>query len=418
MRKPTAATAFFLTLGVMICVMVGGLAQATEDTEIEALKARLEKLEACRAPEGGDTGGILKSIDASGGITVIGQGTVGNEAGDKAGANVSADLFVTAKPTEASTIALHFDMCRGSGVSAARSIGGESLFNTTALGIPNNDLEFNSDIPHLVEAWYEHALLGGKAVVSVGILDPTLYFDGNAYANDQHSQFLAWVFVNNPGIAWGGDADFYGPGIRLTASPTPWLDLSAGGFSTQAVDTTENEVVGFENEFDKPFAIVEADLKTMFLGREGNYRLYIWHNNNRENFPTFRGRARANTPWGLGGSFDQALTENLGLFLRFGKQDEKCQELEYVVSAGLSALGLIPARPADVLGIGYAAGILSDDYCCANAGLKSVEHWVEAYYSVQLTPNFSVSPDVQYVVNPGGARDGLFVLGLRTEAVF
>jgi hypothetical protein len=259
-------------------------------------------------------------------------------------------------------------------------------------------------------------------VFTFGMLDPTAYFDNNAFANDERTQFLAYTFVDNPGIDWGGNVNFYGPGLRLTVSPAEWLDVRLGAFATQTVSPInvedEDEVIGFDNEFDKPMAICEVDLKPRLLGHEGNYRLYGWYNAAVTRFNLESGPTRQS--WGVGGSFDQWLTDKLGAFLRWSKQDPSIRQLDWTVSGGLSATGLIPGRGDDVAAVGYAVGFISDKFkhhpdCL---GTESTEQWLEAYYSLAVTPNFFLTPDIQYVVNPCGDDNEVVILGLRANAVF
>jgi len=427
-----------VVVGMALALWVLGTpawAEDARDKEITEIKARLERLERERQAEQGAAngaqqgtkeeakdkpeGGPLSCLKVCGGITGTAQGTVGNSPGDHSGANFRADLLLSASPTCADQIGLHFLMSRGSGVNnAPGSRPGAGRFEDTFLGNPNANIQYNSDIPHLVEAWYQHCFADGRLVATLGILDPTVYFDTNRFANDETLQFMGTVFVNNPGIDWGGDANFYGPGVRLTASPAEWLDLSLGGFATQSVPTDNDEVVGFENEFDKPFGILEANFKVKPWGREGNWRLYAWYNANKTAFTRFdNGEEEAS--WGGGGSFDQDITENLGAFLRWSKQDESIRRLDWHVSGGLSAKGLVPGRACDVAGIGYAIGMTSSEFEGSDDCLGSgTEHWIEAYYSMKLGESFTLSPDVQYIINPCGERDDIFVWGLRALAVF
>jgi hypothetical protein len=417
-------------LGLVCWPLLGpALAQEAQEAEIEAIKERLAELEAARKKAEGDKG-FLSTLDVSGNVTFIGQGTVGNEPGDKTGANVSADLVLTARPTASGTLGFHFDMARGTGIAntpgTAFAVG---RFENCFLGGPNADLEWNSDIPHLIEAWYQQSLLNEKVVATFGILDPTVYFDTNEFANDENFQFLADVFVNNSGIHWGGDANGYGPGLRVTLSPLEWLAVSLGGFATQTVsplgEEEQDEVVGFENEFDQPFGILEVALRLAPLGRPGNYRLYGWYNANEGSFvDVATGRGQAD--WGVGGSFDQFLAEGFGAFLRWSWERGSVKPvgcpgtLDWHVSGGLSAQGLIPGRPADVAAIGYAVGWISQESrkLPELAGARPTEQWVEAYYSIEAGEHFFFSPDFQYVIHPGGENQHFFIWGFRAQAIF
>ena len=43
---------------------------------------------------------------------------------------------------------------------------------------------------------------------------------------------------------------------------------------------------------------------------------------------------------------------------------------------------------------------------------------IEAFYKYQLTEFMSVKPDLQYIVNPGGAGRDAIVAGVRLEISF
>ena len=126
---------------------------------------------------------------------------------------------------------------------------------------PNADIEsFNNDAIHMTQFYYEHNI-AGTLVLSVGKLDPTAYFDANDFANNERSQFLANIFVNNPALEFGGSPDFYSPGARATYSPTDAIGLTVAAFEGDG---------DFSSSFDRPFLFAEADFKAEPLGRPGN----------------------------------------------------------------------------------------------------------------------------------------------------
>ena len=83
------------------------------------------------------------------------------------------------------------------------------------------------------------------------------------------------------------------------------------------------------------------------------------------------------------------------------------------IGAGCAYSGLLNAKGTDVLGLAFANGRMSND-CGPD------ETTFELSYKVQLTPQIYLQPDLQYVVNPGGAdihlknaTVGLIRLGLE-----
>jgi porin len=89
--------------------------------------------------------------------------------------------------------------------------------------------------------------------------------------------------------------------------------------------------------------------------------------------------------------------------------------LPLFVGGGLSYLGLVPGRRDDVASLGAIHGRLSRDL----PGTSS-ETVIEANYQFVLTGGLSITPDLQYVIRPGGdrtVRDAL-VLGAQVTISF
>lgn len=114
---------------------------------------------------------------------------------------------------------------------------------------------------YLLEAWYAHTFAfaaDNTLQITGGIIDPTRYVDGNAFANDEYTQFMSEVLVNPhngfiPAYDWGGAAVWkFGH----------WTSNGVG------INVTKNSD-GYNYNW---FAGEVGDNLTSGLG-EGNYRL-------------------------------------------------------------------------------------------------------------------------------------------------
>jgi porin len=87
----------------------------------------------------------------------------------------------------------------------------------------------------------------------------------------------------------------------------------------------------------------------------------------------------------------------------------------YLIGAGLSYEGLIHGRGSDIVSFGVISGIFSRFIPRTTA-----ETVIETNYQITLKRWFSITPDLQYVIRPGGssAVDNAFVLGAQTTIVF
>jgi porin len=115
---------------------------------------------------------------------------------------------------------------------------------------------------------------------------------------------------------------------------------------------------------------------------------------------------------------DDTDEQGLGMFFRYGFARDEVNEIEHFWSVGGQYLGLIPTRDEDVLGFGFAQGILSRKLRSLEGGDR--ESVYEVYYAAQILPWLAITPDFQYIVNPGADKHGrdAFVAGVRVQMSF
>jgi carbohydrate-selective porin OprB len=284
------------------------------------------------------------------------------------------------------------------------------------------------------ELWYEQTLLDGKVRLRVGKIDLTSDFDTNAYANDETAQFLNVGLGNTANIPFADR----GLGLILTVQPADWLYASLGAVDAQA-DFRET---GFRTAFhgkDYFFGMLEIGLTPVLAtgwGKlPGGYRFGMWYDPQpKEEFFEDPDGDETEIPVrrddvGFYFSMDQLIvkelrdddadTQGLGLFFRYGFAHEEVNTIEHFWSIGAQYQGLIPTRDKDVIAFGVAQGILSDKMTLLDLN-PDRETVYEVYYNVEVFPWLHVTPDVQWITNPGGLGelDNAFVAGLRVQMLF
>ena len=123
--------------------------------------------------------------------------------------------------------------------------------------------------------------------------------------------------------------------------------------------------------------------------------------------------------------------QGLGLFGRFGFGPPDRSEYDWVVDGGFNYTGLIPSREEDVFGIGFVWANVSDDMRRQQRADRDIngspvpaisdhEIAVEMTYYADITPWWSIQPDIQYIIHPGGSSElpNAFVIGLRSSLTF
>ncbi|OGP18703.1 MAG: hypothetical protein A2054_09810 [Deltaproteobacteria bacterium GWA2_55_10] len=404
------------------------------DAEVEDLKRRVEELEkkldskvVSEEPSHRKVHPVhsIYGLTVSGGITLTGHGVSDSKDvdGQNGASAISADLAVESPIGDKGRAVIVFDFQRGAGIQNLPAFFLSPNGNATGY---NADIEsFNESRVQITQAYYEHSITDALTLV-IGQLDLTGYFDANEYANDERAQLMANIFVNNPTVEWGGSADFYSPGVSLAWAASDRIGVSVGAFEGDGdyIDT-----------FDNPFLMAEVDLKLSPGGKEGNYRVYYWYRHRRTDAdmanlanPADTGLVKAQNS-GIGVSVDQPVSDIMGVWFRAGLQRESVAQFDRFLGAGVNLSAEPCGRPNDHLGFGYGATFMGDTYkeylrnnTAADPG---TEHYFELYYSyavshASIDEGIHVTPDIQYVINPGGDKEAgsLLIYGVRLQAYF
>lgn len=354
-------------------------------------------------------------------------------------ANYRGDISVTLPGGEIGNaegkIFSHFRFGQGNGVGLRPAF--TSTPNTTAF---QTNAGADDSFGILAQAWYQMKLPltrgGSKANarehlhLTVGKIDPFVFFDQNAAADDESAKFLNNVFVHNPLLDSGGDvgADAYGfaPGAILqyvneTNKAETW-SLSLGAFGS-------GPGANFSGSLSSPLVIAQADTTWRFDYLPGNYRAYLWSNGRGADYD---GVERRHAGWGM--SLDQKVADALTLFGRYGHQLKGKLLFDRALTGGIELGGAGWGRAADAVGIAVGAlrsgrGFRNDaptldadgdgnaDFGYAAAGW---EKQAELYYRVRLNGHLELSPSFQAIRNARGnaAAPTIKVVGLRAKIGF
>lgn len=318
-------------------------------------------------------------------VTAVGQHTLGSRR-DKLLATASADLFFFARPLLNTTLFIDLEAIGGEGPDAV--VSSVSGLNEDVSRGSSQDQD-GVDRLGVREAWVRGSFLQDRLSVIAGKIDLLNYFDANAVANDETTQFLTSAFVNSAllGSPLGGVLPPNSPGGALFwHSPQGWY-WGAGLQSRRNSGSTLTR---------RPFSIVEGGYRgPLLLSRPGSYRLW----------------AGAPGPLSIttlvyGLSLDQELNPAMSLFARYGHGAGP----DYAWSVGMEWRAPFAARPRDRLALAFGRHRIAS---------RAAESVGEIYYSFFLTDHLRVSPHVQLLFErPQAGRDVLTVFGTRTQIDF
>ena len=263
------------------------------------------------------------------------------------------------------------------------------------------------------------------------------FFDGNAYARDPRVDFFNWSLWASGAYDFPANLPGYTQGVMAEYNRAEFAVRAA---YTQVPKQPSSDVLD-PRVFERGGATLEFEERHVLPGLEqpGKLRIGLFSNNGRTAdyrqvvdltqaalspdindavVATRRPRRKS----GVYVNLEQALTPELGAFLRFSDGDGRTENLSFADidrswSGGLALKGAVWGRPKDTVGIGAVVNELSPSHRAffAAGGLGLVigdgrlnyasERALEAYYAVSVTDSVTVSFDYQHVVNPAYNRD-------------
>ncbi|HUJ18687.1 MAG TPA: carbohydrate porin [Nitrospirota bacterium] len=342
---------------------------------------------------------------------------------------------------------LDVEQARGNGIGHAVGLGG--ITNGDVIRQGSTDLGQNPYIARLFlryliplsreTASVERAMdqLPGEEPLSRieikgGLMAATDDFDQNRYANNTRIQFLNWGFINNTAWDFAANTRGYSYGLLVSYIRPSWklaygiykMPTTANGNEFDHIGTSSGNNLELTLRPNQEGTVMRF-LAYYNTGRMGNYEEAISTGQATGMEPDI---AKDNRPgrhkYGFGFNVEQPLADagETGAFARIGWNDGHTEDFAFTevdrhLSTGMQVSGVHWGRTEDRLGVAYVWHGLSPEhreYLAAggtgfllgdgklNYGLEQI---FETYYRVQLGQYAQLSPDFQYIQNPGYNRD-------------
>jgi len=274
-----------------------------------------------------------------------------------------------------------------------------------------------------------------RVVLTVGNFSLLDVFDDNIYAKDPRVHFMNAAFMAPLAYDYAADARGFGWGYALEWYQDDWA-VRIG----RMTGPQEPNMLPIDSRIGKHYGDqIEVERAHTLYGQPGKLRVLAWRNRARlARFDDALTYLRANPDadpqailavrhgdqikFGLGINLEQAISTDLGFFLRAMKADGRSEtfaftETDSSIGTGLSLKGNRWGRAADTVGVGYARNALSLDrrryleagglsFFLGDGGLNyQPEQIVEAYYSFNVWKSLYVTADAQRMWNPGYNAD-------------
>jgi porin len=323
-------------------------------------------------------------------------------------------------------------------------------------------------VARLYSFWYEQSAFNDLLSVRVGLMSGDSQFLQSKTAANFINNGISWPTFLAGNLPAGGPAyPLPDPGIRVRIKPAADVSLQAAVFSGDpsggngsnlSVPLPTGTVFSFRGG---AFFIAEASYEPNqdkdAKGLPGAYRIGAWyHTSSRFADQRFddTGLSLANPlstgiplnhtgDSGIYGVVDQMLyrvpgTDDQGLsaFVRAGGAPNDRNLINFYADGGLLYKGLISGRPDDKIGVAFAYARVGDNARGLDSDIgsfgnlfypvRSAETMIEVMYQAPLTKWWTVQPEMQYIIRPGGGvlnsdgslRTNALVIALRSTISF
>ena len=411
----------------------------------------------------GDMGG-LRTVLANCGITfflsetseVLGNVTGGSKLGwDYDGATTMSLILDTEKA---------FGWKGGTFFASALQLHGRNLSTDYLHCIQSVSSIEAQRTTRLWELWYQQAFSDGKADVKIGQIGIDQEFIISQGASLYLNSMMGWPVVTAYDLYAGGPGfPLSSPAVRFRMHPDSSLTVLAGVFDdnppggpfsddsqlrdAEASGTRFNMTTGalFIGEIQYGINQPPPGSDAKCAGLPGMYKLGAWFDSAK--FPDQRfsvsGLPLVDDPddprpdrnnFSIYGIADQAIWRDasgprmVGVFGRLMGAPSDHNFIDWSLNAGINVTALLPGRDNDVCGIGYGWAHVSNGAADTNGLSAGAESFIELTYQYQAAPWWTIQPDLQYIVDPGGGvADPLnpsktirneLILGVRTVITF
>ncbi len=300
---------------------------------------------------------------------------------------------------------------------------------------------------------------------TVGRFSVLDFLDKNTYSGDLRRQLFDMAFMtyapydfpaDTRGYTVGGGVELYlgNWAVRFFRAAPPKqpnqteLDLRFWKYYGDALELEHDHELGgyhgavrvlaFRNHenmgsFEDATLAFEADPSKNAAECDGNFH----YDSTNPNAPDLCWVRKPQDKLGIGVNVEQAVSPDVGLFLRAMIADGKTEVYSFTstdraISLGALALGKRWCRPDDYVGVGFGAGGISQTHATylklggidgfigdgkLNPGTETV---AEAFYGANIASSVWVSGDYQFIVHPAFNvdRGPVHIFGARLHAEF
>ena len=277
---------------------------------------------------------------------------------------------------------------------------GDSAQNiSNRIGVVSGINDYTSNVYNFDQLTYTHTLPGKMDVLSVSFGQFPMYnFDGSSYDANQQINFLNFALSQNasssyPTASLGG---------YITLTPNENWSFSVGMQDANNLSGNKIETSTFHRKQYTSFVSLSYTPTIKDMGA-GQYSILLY------NQPWTEAEPETTNGWSI--NLSQAINDKLTIFGRINGVTGDVEPISQSYVLGGVVNNPLNRNELDQIGFATAVNKLNKDVNGANS--RSVETVLEGYWAWGVSNFMTLTPDVQFYINPGQDKDNS-----RTATVF
>ena len=282
-------------------------------------------------------------------------------------------------------------------------INGNTLASNIGVITPQNDYTANGN--YFDQLSYTHTLPGKMDWLSVTLGQFPMYnFDGGDYNANQQINFLNYALSQNGSSAYSTAS----LGGYITATPNDEWSFTLG---TQNANNVTGETISW-NKFKKGkfTTFASATYSPTLWGLSGEYSVIVY------DVPSTHEQPYHTRGWSL--NLQQNITSKIALFGRINGASNSPESAKQSYVLGGVYNNPFNRNSLDQIGLAVAMNKLNQSV--NGSGTRAWENTIEGYYAFGVSNFMTLTPDVQFYINPGANPNSstATVLSLRATFMF
>lgn len=263
--------------------------------------------------------------------------------------------------------------------------GKNGAFLGNNIGIASGLNDYLNKANYFDQLSYTHQFSGPLKWLSLTLGQFPLYnFDGTTYNSNQQINFISEAFSQNLTAVY----PTAGIGGYISITPNDKLNITVGAQDASNISGNRITTSDFKDKKATPFVSLTLNDKNK-LGTYQASLLFYYQPSVLEQV----GKAK-----GVSFNFEQNIYQNLAIFMRANGVSKGLTGFKQSYMVGAVLNNPLNRNPLDQIGLAYGLNKLDKSFY--DAPVKSYENLIEAYWAFGITPFLTLTPDVQFYINP------------------